>query len=313
MCRAAEESSNHLFIECPFARSCWKLITSPLNTGDLPNQITLLQKKWEKSFPQNKKGKTLAIRSWNNIPPNLCWQIWIARNKCIFNDKKPSISSTLAKAIALISETIEAKGITQIDLEPTDARVKEWVSKFNYEARIKKNVNTGKGNLDWKLRGTKEEVRNWIQKQRRAALLFDGASKNNPGQAGAGGIVRDPQGKTIVTYEWGLGPMTNNKAEAYSLLLGTSIARKLGLQILLIMGDSAIIIAAMTSGKDFKQMALNSIKSRIMENIRKLSGVTFKHVLRGNNTEADEQANKATSRQTGQVRENDAVYEKDIP
>lgn len=107
--------------------------------------------------------------------------------------------------------------------------------------------------------------------------------------------------------------MTNNKVEAYSLLLGTSIARNLGLQNLLIMGDSAIIIAALTSGKDFKQVALNSIKVRIMEILRSINEVTFKHVLRGNNTKADEQANKATKRQTGQVKENDEVYERAIP
>jgi len=250
---------------------------------------------------------------WNSIPPNLCWQIWIARNKCIFNNRKPCISRTIAKTLALISETIETNGIIQTDSEQTDARVKEWMNKFNYEARTQKKSNIGKGNQDWKLRGTKEEVKNWIQKQRRPTLHFDGASKNNPGQAGAGGIIKDSQGKIIVKYEWGLGPMTNNKAEAYSLLLGTSIARKLGLQNLLILGDSAIIIASMSSGKEFMQTALNRIKGRIMENIRSISEVTFKHVLRGNNTEADEQANNATGRQTGQVKENDQVYEKVIP
>lgn len=37
LCRVAEESSNHLFLECSFTRKCWKLITSPLIIGDLPN------------------------------------------------------------------------------------------------------------------------------------------------------------------------------------------------------------------------------------------------------------------------------------
>eukprot|EP00253_Pinus_taeda_P008374 PITA_08374 len=191
MCREAEESSSHLFIECPFARTCWNLIASPLNTGDLPNQITILQKSWGKFFPQTNKRKNLTSRMWNSIPPNLCWQIWIAKNKCIFNNKKPCISRTIAKTLALISETIETNGIIQTDSELTDARVKEWMSKFNYEARSQNKENIGKGNLDWKLRGTKEEVKNWIQKQRRPTLHFDGASKNNPGQDGAGGIIKD--------------------------------------------------------------------------------------------------------------------------
>lgn len=107
--------------------------------------------------------------------------------------------------------------------------------------------------------------------------------------------------------------MSNNKADAYSLLLGTSILKNLGLQNPLIIGDSAIIIAAMVLGKDFKQAALNNMKARINDNIRDLIGATFKHVLRSSNREADEQANKATTRQVGQVRENDQHYDKAIP
>eukprot|EP00253_Pinus_taeda_P009123 PITA_09123 len=190
MCREAEESCSHLFIECPFARTCWNLIASPLNTGDLPNQIATLQKSWGKCFPHTNKRKNLASRMWNSIPSNLCWQIWIAINKSIFNNRKPCISRTIAKTLVLISETIETNGIIQTDSEQTDAKVKEWMNKFNYEVRIQKKPNTGKGNQDWKLRGTKEEVENWIQKQRRPTLHFDGASKNNPSQAGAGGIIK---------------------------------------------------------------------------------------------------------------------------
>ena len=312
MCKEAEESIPHLFIECPFARACWNLIIKPLSISDPHNQITLLQKLWGTSFPlSNCKG--LVKRVWNSIPANLCWQIWIARNKCIFKDKKPSISSVLAKTIAFINETIEANGINQAAPDLTDTRVKEWISKFNLEGRIQKLGNIGRRITDWKLRGSKDEVKSWIQNQNRPSLHFDGASRSNPGQAGAGGVIKDCQGRNIVSYEWGMGIMTNNKAEAYSLLLGTSIARKIGLRNLLILGDSAIIITAMTSGKDFNQAALNNIKGRIRENTKFLGNVIFKHILRANNEEADKQANKATRRKIGQVKENETVYEQDIP
>jgi len=189
----------------------------------------------------------------------------------------------------------------------------EWIAKFNYESRSHKTISTGQKNIDWKLRGPEEEIRGWIQNQKRPSLHFDGASKNNPGQAGVGGVIKDQQGKILVTYEWGLGIMSNNKAEAYSLLLGTSILRRLGLQHPIIIGDSAIIIAAMTSGKDFNQIALNSIKSRIIDNLKDIEGATFKHVLRSSNKEADEQANKAVSRPVGQAKENEYTYERAIP
>lgn len=144
-------------------------------------------------------------------------------------------------------------------------------------------------------------------------MYFDGASKKNPGQAGAGGIIKDAQGNLMVSFEWGLGQMSNNRAEAYGLLLGTHISKKLGLLNILILGDSAIIIAAMTTGREFKQLALNNIKNRIMENTRALGEVIFKHVLRNHNKDADQQANQAVSRRLGQVRENDKIYVRDIP
>lgn len=187
------------------------------------------------------------------------------------------------------------------------------MGKFSHESRSHKAASTGQKKIDWKLRGSNEEIREWIQNQKRPSLQFDGASKKNPGQAGAGGVIKDHQGEIIVTYEWGLGIMSNNRAEAYSLLLGTSILKRLGLQNPLIMGDSAIIIAAIVSGRDFKQTALNNIKTRIIDNIRDINGATLKHVLRSSNKEADEQANKAASRPVGQVRENDSFYDKAIP
>eukprot|EP00253_Pinus_taeda_P033675 PITA_33675 len=162
MCREEEESCSHLFIECPFAKACWNHIISPLAIGDLPSQITLLQKRWEHNLHQANKKKNLATRTWNSIPSNLCWQIWIARNNCIFNNIKPDISRIIAKTIALITETIETNGISQADQEKTDASLKEWINKFKYDTGNQNTELKGRGNLEWKLRGTKEEVNNWI-------------------------------------------------------------------------------------------------------------------------------------------------------
>lgn len=131
LCRAEEESSQHLFLECPFSQSCWKLIISPLSRRETFDQITSLQKNWETSYPYPKKNKNLIIRLWNSIPSTLCWQIWIARNNCIFNNRKPNISNTLAKTTTLISETISANGMSQPDHESWHKIETEWFSKFS--------------------------------------------------------------------------------------------------------------------------------------------------------------------------------------
>ena len=72
-----------------------------------------------------------------------------------------------------------------------------------------------------------KEFAEWIKEQKRHILFFYGAAKNNPGKAGAGGVILDPNGKKIITYGWSLGEMTNNRAKAYNLLLGTRLLKKM--------------------------------------------------------------------------------------
>jgi len=105
--------------------------------------------------------------------------------------------------------------------------------------------------------------------------------------------------------------MTNNMAEAYILLLGICIMKKLQVKNPIIIGDSAIVIAAMASGGEFKKQALNSIKHRIKDNSTQLGDILYKHVMRNNNSKADSLANRAVNRTTRQ--ENEQIYDKSIP
>lgn len=101
-------------------------------------------------------------------------------------------------------------------------------------------------------------------------------------------------------------------AEAYNLLLGSSIMKQMQVKNPIIIGDSAIVIDAMATGREFKKPALSNIKHRIMNNLNHLGETLFKHVLRNNNVEADSLANRAINRSTGQVRENDQTYDNSI-
>jgi len=245
----------------------------------------------------------------------LCWKIWLSRNNYIFNEKKPNISSILIKTTALISETISANLAATPYQSNWNNEELDWFDKFsiNYSNNFLIHSTSSTEKSQWKLRGSMEEVNKWIQEQQRHSLHFDGAAKNNPGRAGAGGIIKDIQGKILVRYEWGLGQMANNLAEAYSLYLGTQILKRLRIKNLIIVGDSAIVIAAMVKGTNFKKETLNNIKTRIEATLIKIGNVTFKNVLRDNNTKADTHASQASSRPTGQVKENDHCYEKYIP
>ena len=148
---------------------------------------------------------------------------------------------------------------------------------------------------------SEEELTNWRKNQNRYHLYFDGASKHNPRKAGAGGIILDPNGKENVTYEWGLGQISNNKDEACILLMGTRMIKKRGIQNPIILGDSAIIIEAITRVKSPSNEYMRRIIKRIRRNLEASGKVTFKHIMRCHNQQADFYANEAVGSNEGKV------------
>ncbi|XP_065024022.1 uncharacterized protein LOC103998075 isoform X38 [Musa acuminata AAA Group] len=72
-------------------------------------------------------------------------------------------------------------------------------------------------------------------------IEFDGASKGNPGKAGAGVILRNLDGSVISRLREGLGVVTNNVAEYQALLLGMKFALKKGYKKIQAQGDSKIV------------------------------------------------------------------------
>ncbi|CAN1322115.1 Uncharacterized protein Mb2253c [Linum perenne] len=74
-----------------------------------------------------------------------------------------------------------------------------------------------------------------------ASLYFDGASKGNPGPAGAGAVLYSPDGKMVWRLCEGVGVATNNVAEYRGLLLGLKQALKRGLTDISVQGDSNLV------------------------------------------------------------------------
>ena len=75
--------------------------------------------------------------------------------------------------------------------------------------------------------------------------FFYGASKGNPGLAGGGGVLLSDENTILVTYAWGLGSMSNNKAEVLALWQGLRQAQERNLDSLVVFGDSKLIIQAL--------------------------------------------------------------------
>jgi len=125
-------------------------------------------------------------------------------------------------------------------------------------------------------------------------LRFDGASKGNPGLAGAGAVLYE-NGKEIWCASRYLGIQTNNYAECFAATLGINEAYNKGIKKLEVEGDSMLIINQLkgkwkVNNKDLKKLYLS-----IQEILKQFEIITYKHIYRNHNKRADELANIGVS------------------
>uniref|UniRef100_K4AMT4 RNase H type-1 domain-containing protein n=2 Tax=Setaria TaxID=4554 RepID=K4AMT4_SETIT len=81
-----------------------------------------------------------------------------------------------------------------------------------------------------------------VSKQYMVGILhFDGASKGNPGKAGAGAVLMTEDGRVISRLREGLGVVTNNVAEYRGLILGLKYAIRHGFKRIKVHGDSQLV------------------------------------------------------------------------
>jgi len=123
------------------------------------------------------------------------------------------------------------------------------------------------------------------------SLYFDGASRGNPGPSGAGGVIYNSQQEIIDTYAINLGKTTNNVAEYGGLLAGLNRCRELNIKELKVYGDSNLIINQVNGKWKVKNQKLAAIHGQIKKVQEFFTTITFEHVYRKNNKEADKMAN----------------------
>lgn len=121
--------------------------------------------------------------------------------------------------------------------------------------------------------------------------FFDGASRGNPGPAGAGALIVDGEEKVIWETAEFLGDKTNNEAEYAALIFLLKAAREMDIKSIKIYGDSKLIVSQVT-----KQWKINFPHLRVLaqEVWRLLEGidVSFEWIPREKNKQADALSNR---------------------
>ena len=78
------------------------------------------------------------------------------------------------------------------------------------------------------------------------SVFTDGASRGNPGLAGAGFVIFDENGKEVAAKGIFLGEKTNNQAEYEALIEALTEASSIGIKRVKIFSDSQLLVRQMS-------------------------------------------------------------------
>ncbi|XP_039158648.1 uncharacterized protein LOC104419290 isoform X3 [Eucalyptus grandis] len=132
-------------------------------------------------------------------------------------------------------------------------------------------------------------------------IEFDGASKGNPGQAGAGAVLRAADGSVFCRLREGVGIATNNVAEYRAVILGLRYALQKGFNHVRVRGDSQLVCMQIQGLWKTKKQNMADLCKAAKELTDQFSSFEISHIVRDLNSEADAQANLAIYLREGQV------------
>jgi len=135
----------------------------------------------------------------------------------------------------------------------------------------------------------------------RFTIYGDGGSRGNPGPSGSGAIIRNSEGETIATVSEFIGIATNNVAEytavvrALETLVEMLESKAKGAEVHVRL-DSMLVVRQMNGEWKIKHPSMKPLAARVSELVPLFKSVSFEHVYRESNLDADRLANEAMDR-----------------
>jgi len=120
---------------------------------------------------------------------------------------------------------------------------------------------------------------------------IDGGARGNPGPAGYGVFIQSPDGNVLAELHGALGVATNNVAEYHGLITALQWAADQDVKHLAIKGDSLLLIEQMRGNYKVKNEGLKPLYLRARMLVMQIGDVTFTHVRREENKDADRLSN----------------------
>lgn len=123
-------------------------------------------------------------------------------------------------------------------------------------------------------------------------LYTDGGARGNPGPAAIGAVLYEND-KLVGEISKYIGETTNNVAEYQALIDGMDLALNKKITELDCFLDSKLVVEQVNKNWKIKEEHLQKLFVKVWNLSLKFQRISFKHVRRENNKEADALVNKA--------------------
>jgi len=203
----------------------------------------------------------------------------------------PCTLSEAQKALQILLDTRSFSAVTEVVPGLTEDQLVDLLRAFLPQKSIS-NEAEDKKNCGQRL----EPVPNVVPASgvgKKAILYTDGASRGNPGLAGAGFLVLDENDALLDEGRTFLGERTNNEAEYDALIAGLKLARGLGCLEVEVRADSQLMVRQLTGQYRVKNKRLIPLVLEVKKVAAAFGRVSYHHVPRAENARADKLANQA--------------------
>lgn len=124
----------------------------------------------------------------------------------------------------------------------------------------------------------------------------DGGARGNPGPAALGVVIATPAGERLLKHGRYIGETTNNQAEYQAVVDALEHAHALGATEADVFLDSELVVRQLNRQYRVKDPGLAEQFMRVWNHLTKFKKVTFTHIRRELNKEADALVNEALDR-----------------
>ena len=127
-------------------------------------------------------------------------------------------------------------------------------------------------------------------------IYTDGGARGNPGPSGIGAVILDDKKNLIAEISEYIGEATNNQAEYRAVVAAIKKAKELGAMEIQFYLDSQLVVEQLNGNYKVKNKGLQPLFVSIYNDSLSFKKVSYSHIPREQNKEADKLANMAMDR-----------------